>query len=165
MTRETRLQRLRELAEGPEPDEYTLNTEAIALGADLDGLALLVDRFGRSPNALLVRAVTFPLARAPWELSGAGPPLGEVVVNFLRATGASTDAGTLIGCATALQGLSQRRWLLLVNEDDRCAVLGFLDHCLSHTDRNVVGACIDLIGHLVADGTLDEAVPRGGREE
>lgn len=165
MTREAGLQRLQMLAEGPEVDEYALTTEAIAVGSDLQGLVLLVDRFSHSPNELLVRAVTFPLARAPWDLADATPELSQLVIRFLRSVGGSDDPGTLIGCASALQGVNAKGWLHPLTGPDRQTILEFLRQCLSHPDLTVVGACLALLGHLVADHTLDEALPIGGREE
>lgn len=158
MSDDSALHHLEALATGADIDELALNTEASRLGSDLDGLRLLVERYAQSSNRSLVRAVTFPLSRAPWELTEHNANLNDVIFTFLRGTASSDDAGTLTGCATALQGLSARRLLRVRTDEDQAALNRFLANCLDHADVNVRGVCLHLLGHLYADAMLERVL-------
>jgi len=138
-----------------EVDEYALNTEAIRIGSDLDGLRALVERFAGSGNRLLVRAVAFPLAHAAWELDERDE-LEGLVLRFLEEAGSTDDAGTLITAANALQGLRAKGLLTARTRHARSVIGAFLIRCLEHNAPTVHAAILELMGHLQADGRLEQ---------
>lgn len=146
------------LAAAKDVDESDLNTAAIRIGSTLDGLRALIDHYASSPNVLLVRAVAFPLARAPWEFEKIDAQLNELVLEFIRATGDTNDAGTLSSTATAVQGLIARQLLAPRTDDDRESLGGLLLRCLRHTDSNVRATGLQLMGHLSAKGQLRQVL-------
>jgi hypothetical protein len=150
--------RLESLAGAAEVDELAVNTEASRIGSDLEGLSLLVNRYAQSNNRILVRAVTFPLARAAWEIQDRSMELCDVVFTFVRGAGTSDDAGTLTGCATALQGLNATQRLVIKSDQERDALSMFLSRCVDHADLSVRGVCLHLLGHLYADRVLEHVL-------
>lgn len=165
MTLEARVQRLQSLAEDPDVDEGVLNTEATDIGSDLEGLTLLVERCSRSPNTLLVRAVTFPLAGAAFKLAAAGPRISSVVLHFVREAGLrSSDVGTLVTSASALTNLSVSG-LLAADGDQSQVLLDFITRCLEFRHTIVQAGALQLLAHLLATDQIDSALPATARTQ
>jgi len=149
------LRRLEELATAADVDEFALNTEAIRIGSDLQGLRALVERFAWSGDTLLVRAVAFPLAHAAWEFDERDE-LEGLVLRFIEATGSTDDAGTLMTCSNAVHGLRAYGQLAVRTRHDKQLIGTFLLRCLQHDATTVHAAVLELMGHLQADGRLQQ---------
>ena len=119
----------------------------------------MVERYSGSSNVLLVRAVAFPLAGAPWDFDDADARLNDLTFAFISATRATDDGGTLSTCMTALQGLNAKDLFVARTDADRASLAWFLLRCLDHLDINVRGGALQLMAHLSDSGRLERSLP------
>jgi len=158
MNQDSPFDRFEAIAAAREVDEFALNTEAIRIGSDLEGLRELVRHYSGSSNVLLVRAVGFPLASAPWDFDDPDAGLNDLTREFISATGTTDDGGTLSMCMTALQGLNSKDLFATRTDADRSSVAWLLLRCLDHADINVRAGALQLMAHLSDSGRLQPSL-------
>ena len=154
----TDLAALAAMAAADDIDELRLHSEALRLGSDFDGLQDLVDLCADSDNRFLVRAVGFPLAKAPWTFEPPNPKLKELVFRYILATDSTIDESILGMTATALLGLESMDLLITETEAEKRTIGTFLLHCLNHPDANTEAAALQLVGHLYYDRQLERVL-------
>ena len=158
MSDKTRFEQLAALADESAPREILLHDLAMSIGADLQGLRELVDRFADSGNPVLVRYVAVPIARAPWDWGHSDAELNGLVFDFIDRAGQADDGATLGGCLTAVHGLNAVGLLAARSERDRTTLGDFMLHYLDHPDLNVRSGCLQVMSHLYADHMLENVL-------
>lgn len=129
-----------------------------AMGSDIAGLRLLVDRYGRSNVRPVTGSVAIMLSRAAWNWEPAVPALCDVVLDFLRAVGRGTDAGVLATICNALRGLDTDD-ILDVSSERQAELGAFLLWCLDQDRFEAPTSCMDLIDDLHSQGRLHRVLP------
>ena len=158
MTDNPGTQRLDALLSQPVIDADELIAEVERSGPNVDILERLVDQHGRSRDVKLVQAISFLLARSMWDLTPRNERLNATVLGLLRSAGRTLDPNTLINMSTAVQVLSALGLLRARAPRDREVMGRFLLRMLRHRDIVVRGCALVMLGHLVADATLEPAV-------
>jgi hypothetical protein len=146
-------------------DQDAILEQVVRVGVDLKGLEDLVDRYGKSANAVLVRCIAFQIARSLWDLAPQHERLNALVLTLAAATEGTRDARTIENLHTALKVLSAQDALRVRHEGESRLVEGLIRTGLEAEDVQLQASALELLVELVSDRSLTKLMPRSTARE